>query len=452
MTEHSFGSKRAGRFKRYGVIGGAIAIVVIVMTLLWGRAGSSLGSLLKSAPAAAAVQSYAGRAKAAVRASEQAAATPASAAPRVGEPAWAALLEKLMALLSGKKIEVCGLSDLEAALFLAGDSEAGTGAVDSVLAEVTGKLLRSDLPGEHFLGLYAQAQLSRWSASNASGREYRICGADFDCIVRIANQKQTAVNVPEVTPAAEPLVKLALSSRDPNVTAAAVHACEHTRSEACGMIKLSDWAETDPENAFVWLRIATAAGKDDAARNAALRRAAISSMYDPRVPSLAPIFNSELVQAQTALVRSSIGNAIGSSSSLASMSPIWGLTSYCLHDKSIDPSRNALCDALTNKLLEKDDSAVGLSMAIHLGKRLGWDEARLEALRDEKATVLGPMMEGMSDEKIYSCGWLDKNIQLTREMLSTGERSLARERIAKSGQSFSEVAKKYRERDPNSYK
>ena len=134
------------------------------------------------------------------------------------------------------------------------------------------------------------------------------------------------------------------------------------------------------------------------------------------------------------------------------MAPIGGLASYCLHDKSVDASRNALCDALTNKLLENDDSAVGLSMAIHFGKRLGWDEAKLEALRDEKATVLGPMMDGMSDEKVYTCGWLDKNIQLIREMLSTGERPLARERIAKSGQPFSDVAKKYRARDPNSYK
>ena len=303
MTEKVSRTESATRRKRWLLIAAALALCVVLLASLWWRAGTAFGDLLKSFPASTIGQSVATRVNAAVEASEPAATTATSPAPRVGEPGWAALLEKLMALVSGQKIEVCGLSDLEAALFLAGDSDAGTGAVDSVLAEVTGKLLQSGNPEERFLGLYAQSQLASWSASNASGREYRICGNDIDCIVRIANQKLTAVDVPEVNSSVAPLIKFALTSRDPNVVAAAVYACEYTRADACGMIKLSEWAAMDPDNAFVWLKIAAAAGKDDAARNAALRRAAIASTYVTRVPSLAPIFNSELVQAQTALVQ-----------------------------------------------------------------------------------------------------------------------------------------------------
>ena len=55
--------------------------------------------------------------------------------------AWQTLLARVTALLKGDKPEVCGLSDLDSALFIAGDPEVGTSAVNTTLARLTGKLV-----------------------------------------------------------------------------------------------------------------------------------------------------------------------------------------------------------------------------------------------------------------------------------------------------------------------
>jgi hypothetical protein len=53
------------------------------------------------------------------------------------------------------------LSDLDAALFIAGDNDA-TRALNTTLAEVSGKLAQNDKPRAEALGLYVQAHLAEW--------------------------------------------------------------------------------------------------------------------------------------------------------------------------------------------------------------------------------------------------------------------------------------------------
>lgn len=148
------------------------------------------------------------------------------------------------------------LSDFDAAQFIAGDAETSTRAFNTTMAQLIGKLLAGGKPEERVQALYLQALLPGWSHSIEDGGKYRICGADLECMGKLINVNSPAGAISGPTPAAEPLVKLALSSRDPNTIAAAIYACQGTRAGACGAISVADWAAVDADNAAVWLMMA----------------------------------------------------------------------------------------------------------------------------------------------------------------------------------------------------
>lgn len=170
-----------------------------------------------------------------------------------------------------------------------------------------------------------------------------------------------------------------------------------------------------------------------------------------RVPSLASVWNAELTQAQPTLVRYSTGLQLASSHFTATFAPIHAMVEYCRPD-GLDDAHKQLCDSLANKFLDQDDSVIGLSMATFIGKKIGWDAARIQALRDEKGVVLAMMGDMMPDEKMYSCASLSKQIQETQSWLSKTDRAISRDRIASSGKSFPELVEEYRERSPSSLK
>ena len=370
--------------------------------------------------------------------------------------AWQTLLARVTALLKGDKPEVCGLSDLDSALFIAGDPEVGTSAVNTTLARLTGKLVESDNPAERVQGLYMQAHLADWAQRNADSARYRICGGDFECTIKLSNEQTAPTsNAQEQVQAvraaaAAPLVKLALASRDPNTIAAAIHACRHIRIGACGTISIADWAAIEPDNAAVWLMMAeTTTPNDTAARADALRRAAAATGYDMRVPSLASVFASDLVKAQTRLVQSEIGDYLASSTVSAAIPPVMGFATYCLRDKTADDARAAVCDTLVNTMAQKDESLVGASMAIAIGAKIGWDETRLQPLRDERVILYGRMNDSFSKENLFSCNQLEQRHLKASDYLSKSERMLARELAAKSGKTVAELANDYRRKYPS---
>lgn len=366
--------------------------------------------------------------------------------PPADSPAWKMILDNLATLLKGDKVEVCGLNDFDAALYIAGDAEVGVGAVNTSLAQLTGKLIESNKSSERVQGLYMQAHLARWAQSSADSSNYRMCGDDFECIGKLFKANTLTETAPQTGAAAAPLVKLALDSRDPNIIAAAIYACAGIRDGACGTISVADWAAVEPDNAVVWLMMADAAlsAKDMVGRDAALRRAAAASGYDLRAPSLASVFDADLVKAQTPLAQSHISRELVTSSLDAWTPPIVAAARYCLHEKTTDAERGTICEALASKLSQQDESLIGLSIAIAFGKKLGWDAARLQVLQDEKAVSYGWMNDAYLGGNPYSCEHLAQNNQMAQQMLSKRERQRGREVLANSGKSLAELAKDYR--------
>ncbi len=129
------------------------------------------------------------------------------------------MLEKVAALLKGPKIEVCGMSDLEAAVFVVANGEQDLTAVNAALATPTSKLVQSGNLREKVLAIYAQTHLAEIAAIDDAIPQ-RCKPGDFDCRIQASESR------PQVRAAvAEPLVKLALAGRDPDTYAAAAYAC-----------------------------------------------------------------------------------------------------------------------------------------------------------------------------------------------------------------------------------
>ncbi len=184
--------------------------------------------------------------------------------------------------------------------------------------------------------------------------------------------------------------------------------------------------------------------KDAAAHADAIQRAATAKRYDPRIPSFAPIFESEAVKTQPLWVQSSVGISLLGLQATALLAPNQAIGDYCLRAKSMDDVRRTTCDALAKKLLETDENTIDLMIATAIGKKIGWDAARLQALGDWKAVAMGLLGEMASHKDRFSCATLTRDVQLMRNSLSNGEMSAIRELIAKSGKTIPELAEKYR--------
>jgi hypothetical protein len=83
-------------------------------------------------------------------------------------------------------------------------------------------------------------------------------------------------------------------------------------------------------------------------------------------------------------------------------------------------------------------------MVAGVGKRLGWDEARLQTLRDESTVALGISRDVASGENALSCEGLKNASRLVQKSLSKGERAGAYEHVAESGKTLSALADQYR--------
>ena len=458
MTDTTGQGKTISHRRRNFLIACAVAVCVIAIYVLW-RANvlpNPFGALTSSPLTTTHAQANA-LPNAAVFSTVGASGTGQILAAQNSRPAtpdWKLFLDKLTRLLKDPKVEVCGLSDFEAAKYIAGDTEGDTNAMTSTLLAAMDKLKQSENPREKALGLYVQAHLADWVASIAEQGKFRICEGDFDCAIKLIDTNKAPKIKPEVSSTGvAPLVKLALSERDPAIIAAALYACARDQTGVCATISYADWVAVEPDNAAAWLKLADASffSKDSAARDNALQRAATASGYDLRVPSLASVWSAELMQAQSPSAQFSIGLQLAVSQIMTSLPPTYAVVTQC-RLSGLDDAHRVMCDAIASKLLEKDDSVIGLSTAAFIGEKIGWDKARVQALRDEKVVALELMIDAIPGANMYSCKNLAIQIQEHQAALTKSERAITRDRIAASGMSFAELVEKYRERSPGSFK
>ena len=428
---------RASKRRRAALI--VVLIVIAVIAVYWWRSNN-----LSSQPTLPVTNVVYGQTPAAVPASNRSDSTRQPMQRPTTDANPDGLLEKFTAMLKEKKIEVCGLSDAEAALFLARGEGQGIASVNAALAEVTGSLIRSDKPRDTALGLYLQLNQVEWEAKQIEGSGYKPCLVGSDC----RRNESTEASERMRAAATEPLVKLALAGSDPAIYAMAVYAC----GGGCASISYAGWAKIEPDNAAVWLMLAAEAStrKDIAARDAALQHASNAKVFDARIPSLAAVFDGDAVKRQSPLGQVSIGMAMIALNAVTTITSSGALGTICLGREPLDETRKGICNSLAAKMLVTEESMAGRMIATGVGKKLGWDEARLQVLRDEYAIAMGLSFDAGFSENMYSCESLTKSSRWIQKSLSKGERTIAREYVAESGKTLGELAEKYRKAYPGS--
>ena len=443
MTDATEQGKTTYNRRRNLLIACAVALCMIAIYVLWRTnvLSASFHRFAKSPPIAA--FSHAQTTTPPVDESRDPAAMArilAAQKPRFDEPGWQDFLNKIAALLKDGKLDVCGLSDLEAAIFVAGNGEMDMRAANAALAETADKFINSDKPREQALGLYARTIQADWVEREEAVSQRR-CNGDFQCTISAFVVNPQARQAPAAL-----LAKLALTAGDSGIYAAAIYACAGARTGACGAINFVGWAAREPDNAAPWLMVASeaAARKDFTARDAAYQHVALANNYDPRMPSLAPVFDAEPMQAQPLLVQNAIGGAFIGANAVATITSTTGLDGYCLRGVAMDDARRRSCDTLVSKMLAADGSLIDLMMARVIGKKIGWDAARLQALKDERDVVQGLGLEVVLGDNPFSCASLAKSNPWMRAALGKGELAIGRDYVAKSGKTLAELAEKFR--------
>ena len=348
------------------------------------------------------------------------------------------MLEKIHALMEKGVPEVCGMSPFESAMFVLSGSQTDKDAENATIATVAAQLAQSKLAAEQRLGLTVQAELSIAALAEESMRA--ACGSDEKC------RQQLPVSPVARTEAMEPLVNRALASMDPADYAAAAQICARINTGACAKVSYEGWAGLEPRNSAPWLLIFGAAveRKDLPAQVDAVRHIGLATEYDPHLLDRAPLYLSAEVVSRKPLLQVSIGSSVIGSTAASSIPPLFGLGRYCSESAVRDPDRRASCDNLITKFVEGDKNVIAVSIARALGKRIGWDAARVQALEDEREIILGYMGELGTHDYPLSCDALEQDIAWLRESMTKGERRWARDRAEKSGKSYAEIAEGFR--------
>jgi len=335
-------------------------------------------------------------------------------------------------IFRGREPEVCGLSKAESKEFVVSRQASITPPINRVLAENITKSIQSSELREKTLGLYLLAHQAGQAAMEAERLNYPGCSTGPECFDKPYEAKLQTRPVN-----AEPLVNLATATRNLDTYAAALYACAGAKTSACNSITFLRWAEMEPDNAAAWLMAASEAEarKDAVARTALLQRAAAANNYDTRAPSMSAFFTTEAVQALPPLAQSAIATTLLEIDGGIRFKPLSGVGRHCGGAESIDDERRALCDVLSTKLADKDQTLAGLRMATAIGERIGWNNDQLKSLKDEYAKGMAST-QGEMDGTMFTCDVLVKTNQRARRALTIGERAAARELTKRGGESF----------------
>ena len=254
----------------------------------------------------------------------------------------------------------------------------------------------------------------------------------------------------EVEAARDALVRLAVSSTDPQVYALALHTCGKGGAGACQMLSAAQWARLAPDNAAPWLAVLSAAnaGNDRPAQAEALHRIATARRSDQgffAVPGLIVAAGSSddgsLLAASTMMIE-----AIGAQS--ASILPAYQeLTSTCKGAVLRDANQRQTCAAIADVLADRSDTLIERAIGAAVGKQIGWPAERSDRMRGEYSSYLAASWPAQPDAFAdTACGVLRRGLDRVRRQALIGETGVLREWVAQSGKQPEDFAREGRQR------
>ena len=328
---------------------------------------------------------------------------------------------------AGTVIDVCGLGQVEVesrADPVPGRADALPTALQAALAEMAG----SDKISARAVGLYfegmAAARAARHAAyAGSSGcRDSDTCSDNVEQIAALAAQ-----------PFHQQLVTIAGQSNDPAAVALALNLCKEqgTGLQCDERVSAARWASLEPDNAAAWMHVAAEArahGDSQATAEAMARAAAASRFDDYGRTLLSPIDTSAVRSADTV-------ERFQAQSDITAVWLSWPDAAYgqmtrsCLIDALDDRNRSA-CSTLAQ--LIADESMLGRTLSIAIGKRTGWPAERVQALRAEQVRFERALSaEGPVDQADrLACSGLDSMQRFLTERARGGELRDLRQRLA----------------------
>jgi hypothetical protein len=342
--------------------------------------------------------------------------------------------------------EICRLGKEDAQAMMSSKGLGLTGTSSQIVAALTTKLILSERVRDKALGLFMYADQVGSAAWDAERLNRPGCDvAEPDCREKPFDASQRARAT-----ATEPLVKLALSSGNVDAYAIALYACRSIKTSVCGGVTYERWAEMEPNNAVVWLSLASQAQVrgDTQAQMLALQRAGTATDFNTRAPAFDAATVGSLLPAGDPLDAWAVGDML-IRMSLFNGDRYSGVGRYCARIGKDPDVNRPICDVLAAKLEQNDQSLAGGAIAAAIGEKLGWSAERVQLLKDERTVARGYDRETNMGKDSLTCAALEERRKWVAKSLLTGERAMARDVVSKSGKSLAEVAADYRKKMPD---
>lgn len=278
--------------------------------------------------------------------------------------------------------------------------------------------------------------------------------ASGDEATRAAGLLMQAVGAPgqgAAEPAGDPLARhalstLALTTRNPQVYAWAMRACQGHRAEgACALLSPEQWARLEPHNAMPWLHVAADAQlrHDQAGVAEALYRLSHAERSDARWGVLTGVVLRHMPSDVTLLGRGALAIELASVDNGAQL-PLVAASQYCSEQAVRDANRQQVCTGVAEMLHTRSGTLIEASLAADIGRRVGWPDARLEAARDERDAIAQLSRQGDSTGR-WSCLALAQSLSRLSEVARHGEMDTLRAALKRSDVSVAVLAQRQRD-------
>jgi len=352
------------------------------------------------------------------------------------------------ALPSGRElVEVCGVGWVEADASGALDVSAVVTVPDVVASQRA--LLESIRQSDGELGAAIATVLELHGAARedhgpAPATALLCTGAD--CASRDADRQLASGLV-------EQLAKQATTTLDGHVYALAMNACAPVAAQgSCALLNVEQWAHLDSGNAVPWLHLLQRARqRNDAAQvEEALYRIGTAERFEDRPfaisGSIADHAGSSDVDTMAAQLLAV--EALATNRPL----PYNALMAVCTGAAFADANRRQACNDAATTLAERSDSLMALAIGTSIGRRLGWPDDRVDALRGlqfasaEMARASDTGAESPSPADVPStCGGARRVLALLSHQARAGEVQPIREWLAANGRSIAPYARQAHE-------
>jgi hypothetical protein len=342
-------------------------------------------------------------------------------------------------------VRVCGLGSVPAAQDEPGGL-AGIAADARVITHARLRKIFASHPSEQVraAGLVLELAVARDGAAVAArARQGRCEPADKACEARQQAAASAAADAAGVAPIRR-LSRMAMSTADPFVYAAALQACTQGNpgdtADHCGMLNLYRWVQLDSGNAAPWMALGSAAqaNGDTGALNDAMYHVATSKRVDSYWGTLPHVLMEALPEGESDLARTILTVDAWNAQNVLALPVYKVVAQHCGEDQLHDANRRQVCDGIAHVLTERGRSTVDLDMGVALAQKVGWPAARTDALQAER-DALASMAPQLADAGGVSCASVQRFRETAELMTQYGELGSYRVLALQSGVTVDEL-------------